>query len=75
MTLEEILSVRPRPASRGPTSFPTFERTVLPSGMQVLVGGDARDGRSCRRTSSSAAGRATNLPSIAGATVLMRRGR
>ncbi len=37
MTLEEILSVRPSPGQPRSYSFPHFERTVLPSGLQVLA--------------------------------------
>jgi predicted Zn-dependent peptidase len=37
MTLEEILSVRPSPGQPRPYNFPKFERTVLPSGLQVLA--------------------------------------
>jgi zinc protease len=36
MTLEEILAVRPLPGRPREYSFPEFDRTVLPSGMQVL---------------------------------------
>ena len=37
MTLEEILAVRPSPGQPRAYSFPSFERTVLPSGLQVLA--------------------------------------
>ena len=37
MTLEEILGVRPSPGQPRAYSFPPFERTVLPSGLQVLA--------------------------------------
>ncbi len=37
MTLEEILSVRPESGQPRTYTFPHFTRTVLPSGMQVLV--------------------------------------
>jgi predicted Zn-dependent peptidase len=37
MTLEEVLSVRPSPGQPRPYNFPKFERTVLPSGLQVLA--------------------------------------
>jgi zinc protease len=37
MTLEEILSQRPSPGLPRAYQFPPFERTVLPSGMQVLA--------------------------------------
>jgi zinc protease len=37
MTLEEILSSRPSPGQPRRYEFPAFERTVLPSGLQVLV--------------------------------------
>ncbi len=37
MTLEEILAVRPSPGVPRPYQFPPFERTVLPSGLQVLT--------------------------------------
>lgn len=37
MTLEEILGVRPSPGQPRAYSFPPFERTILPSGLQVLA--------------------------------------
>ena len=37
MTLEEILAVRPLPGRPREYSFPEFDRTVLPSGMQLLT--------------------------------------
>ena len=37
MTLEEILAARPSPGEPRAYSFPSFERTVLPSGLQVLA--------------------------------------
>jgi zinc protease len=37
MTLEEILAVRPSPGLPRGYHFPPFERTILPSGMQVLT--------------------------------------
>jgi len=37
MTLEEVLSSRPSPGQPRRYEFPTFERTVLPSGLQVLA--------------------------------------
>ncbi len=37
MTLEEILTSRPAPAQPRSYNFPGFERTVLPSGLQVLT--------------------------------------
>ena len=37
MTLEEILAIRPSPGKPRSYSFPAFERTVLPSGLQVLA--------------------------------------
>jgi zinc protease len=37
MTLDEILAARPAPGEPSPYSFPVFERTVLPSGLQVLT--------------------------------------
>jgi zinc protease len=37
MTLEEILSARPSPGQPRSYDFPPFERTVLPSGLQVLA--------------------------------------
>lgn len=37
MTLEEILSVRPSPGLPRTYEFPQFERTILPSGLQVLA--------------------------------------
>ena len=37
MTLEEILGVRPSPGQPRDYSFPPFERTILPSGLQVLA--------------------------------------
>ncbi|MGD0863106.1 MAG: pitrilysin family protein [Candidatus Limnocylindrales bacterium] len=37
MTLEEILAVRPAEGQPRAYSFPAFERTVLPSGLQVLA--------------------------------------
>ncbi|MGD0017995.1 MAG: pitrilysin family protein [Candidatus Limnocylindrales bacterium] len=37
MTLEEVLAVRPSPGQPRAYSFPKFERTVLPSGLQVLA--------------------------------------
>ena len=37
MTLEEILSVRPSPGQPRAYEFPRFERTILPSGLQVLA--------------------------------------
>ena len=37
MTLEEILAARPSPGQPRAYSFPKFERTVLPSGLQVLT--------------------------------------
>lgn len=37
MTLEEILSARPSPGQPRSYDFPLFERTVLPSGLQVLA--------------------------------------
>jgi zinc protease len=37
MTLEEILAARPTPGQPRAYSFPKFERTVLPSGLQVLT--------------------------------------
>jgi zinc protease len=37
VTLEEILGVRPSPGQPRAYSFPPFERTILPSGLQVLV--------------------------------------
>jgi zinc protease len=36
MTLEEILAVRPSPGQPRRYEFPSFDRTVLPSGMQVI---------------------------------------
>jgi zinc protease len=37
VTLEEILAVRPSPGEPRPYVFPPFERTVLPSGLQILT--------------------------------------
>ena len=37
MTLDEILSVRPSPGQPRTYEFPHFNRTVLPSGMQVIT--------------------------------------
>jgi zinc protease len=37
MTLEQILSARPSPGRPRTYEFPQFERTVLPSGLQVLA--------------------------------------
>ncbi|HEX7613558.1 MAG TPA: pitrilysin family protein, partial [Candidatus Limnocylindrales bacterium] len=37
MTLDEILSARPSPGQPRSYDFPPFERTVLPSGLQVLA--------------------------------------
>ena len=37
MTLEEILSTRPSPGQPRRYEFPHFERTILPSGLQVLA--------------------------------------
>ena len=37
MTLEEILAARPSPGQPRAYTFPDFERTVLPSGLQVLA--------------------------------------
>jgi zinc protease len=37
MTLEEILSARPSPGQPRKYDFPVFERTILPSGLQVLA--------------------------------------
>jgi predicted Zn-dependent peptidase len=37
MTLEEILAARPSPGEPRAYNFPSFERTVLPSGLQVLA--------------------------------------
>lgn len=37
MTLEEILAARPSPGQPRAYNFPTFERTVLRSGLQVLA--------------------------------------
>ncbi len=37
MTLSEILAVRPTPGQPRSYSFPPFERTVMPSGLQVLA--------------------------------------
>ncbi len=37
MTLDEILGVRPSPGQPRAYSFPPFERTSLPSGLQVLA--------------------------------------
>ena len=37
MTLEEILTARPSPGQPRSYDFPSFERTVLPSGLQVLA--------------------------------------
>jgi zinc protease len=37
MTLEEILAVRPSPGQPRTYEFPHFDRTVLPSGMQVIT--------------------------------------
>ena len=37
MTLDEVLAVRPSPGQPRAYSFPSFERTVLPSGLQVLA--------------------------------------
>ncbi len=37
MTLEEILAARPSPGQPRDYEFPQFERTILPSGMQVLT--------------------------------------
>jgi len=37
MTLEEILSARPSPGQPRKYDFPHFERTILPSGLQVLA--------------------------------------
>ncbi len=37
MTLDEILAARPSPGQPRAYSFPDFERTVLPSGLQVLA--------------------------------------
>jgi zinc protease len=37
MTLEEILAVRPSPGRPRRYTFPEFDRTVLPSGMQLLT--------------------------------------
>jgi zinc protease len=37
MTLEEVLAIRPSPGKPRSYSFPSFERTVLPSGLQVLA--------------------------------------
>jgi zinc protease len=37
MTLEEILAARPLPGQPRAYNFPPFERTVLPSGLQVLA--------------------------------------
>ena len=37
MTLEEILAVRPSAGQPRAYSFPPFERTILPSGLQVLA--------------------------------------
>lgn len=36
MTLDDVLAVRPTPGEPRAYRFPDFERTVLPSGMQVL---------------------------------------
>ena len=37
MTLEEILTARPSPGQPRSYDFPNFERTILPSGLQVLA--------------------------------------
>ncbi|MFI5258106.1 MAG: M16 family metallopeptidase [Candidatus Limnocylindrales bacterium] len=37
MTLQEVLSTRPSPGQPRAYEFPRFERTVLPSGLQVLA--------------------------------------
>ena len=37
MTLEEVLSARPSPGQPRKYEFPQFERTILPSGLQVLT--------------------------------------
>ena len=37
MTLEEVLSSRPSPGQPRRYEFPAFERTVLPSGLQILT--------------------------------------
>ena len=37
MTLEQVLSSRPSPGQPRSYEFPAFERTVLPSGLQVLA--------------------------------------
>jgi predicted Zn-dependent peptidase len=37
MTLEEILAARPSPGQPRAYNFPPFERTVMPSGLQVLA--------------------------------------
>jgi zinc protease len=37
MTLEQILAVRPSPGQPRKYEFPHFDRTVLPSGMQVIT--------------------------------------
>ncbi len=37
MTLEEILSSRPSPGQPRKYEFPRFERTILPSGLQILA--------------------------------------
>ncbi len=37
MTLERILAERPSPGQPRTYHFPSFERTVLPSGLQVLA--------------------------------------
>ncbi|MGA3031102.1 MAG: pitrilysin family protein [Candidatus Limnocylindrales bacterium] len=37
MTLQEVLAARPSPGQPRAYDFPSFERTVLPSGLQVLA--------------------------------------
>jgi zinc protease len=37
MTLEQILATRPSPGQPRTYEFPSFERTILPSGLQVLA--------------------------------------
>ncbi len=72
MTLEEILSVRPEPGQPRTYTFPSFTRTVLPSGMQVLV--VQIPGRPLVSANLIVRRGASDEPAdLAGATVLMAR--
>jgi zinc protease len=72
MTLDQILSVRPSPGSPRKYEFPEFQRTVLPSGLQVIAV-DVRNRPLITASLLIRRGAADEPRDLAGATIMTAR--